>query len=344
MNSTIAVTNPVIGLPKRKAAPTLLLLLAAAASFFACAGALADNGALQKLARLEGSWTADRVEFTGADGSIVRTSSAVAHNAFELGGNVMVHEGRLNDPFIETRSWYFVGPDDGGLRMASVSSSGRYDEFAGGWQGDTLVMLSIPERSTGDRLFRMTHSDVTGDSFVEVLEMSTDGGKTWRTTSRQAMHRLQPSEVLAAMQPYIGRWRSDEKTSRDGQPFYFRYDLDWLDTDRTIARMLIRQIDAAGNDSVIFEGYKGAAADGQVYYHAASPSGRSARGVVIADGDRLVTLYEGWTADGDVVDIRDVFETATDDAFTSRTYLKQPGDVEWRVIGVDHWTRIENDR
>lgn len=146
-------------------------------------------------------------------------------------------------------------------------------------------------------------------------------------------------QVLEALEGYMGHWRSDEKTDRNGNALHFEYTLEWLDGDHTIAAMLIERIASDGTRTVIFEGFKGREPSGEsVYYFAASPSGRGARGTVALDGNLLVTRYEGWSADGAVVEIRDEFHPLEDDEFVSKTWLRASPKEEWRQVGEDRWS------
>lgn len=149
-----------------------------------------------------------------------------------------------------------------------------------------------------------------------------------------------PAPVLRAMDAFVGHWRSDRKTGPDGATFHFEYDLGWLDPGHTIAKVLITRVMSDGVTEVVFEGVKGREPDGRgVYYWAASPTGRGARGTVHLEGERFVTVYDGWTADGSVVRIQDVFTPVRSNAFVSRTYLRTSADAEWRRVAEDHWER-----
>lgn len=303
--------------------------------------------AMERLGPLEGSWRTERVEFLTAEGEVRRVSGASAQNEMEMGGLVMEHRGRLHEPVIETMGWYFWDPVDERLHMGSVASGGRYDEFVGGWEGDRLVMVSLPNPAYEGRVFRMTHSEITADSYLETLAFSEDGGQTWQRSHRQRMHRVDgdgeaptaAGPVLERLDAYTGHWESDQKEGRQGEHFHFVYDMAWMDEGETIARLVITRVGPDGR-TVIFEGYKGREPSGEgVYYAGASPSGRGARGRVVLEGADLVTIYDGWTADGSVVEIRDVFSPVEEGVFVSRTFLRPSPDAEWRQIGEDHWTR-----
>jgi len=153
--------------------------------------------------------------------------------------------------------------------------------------------------------------------------------------------RPSATEVLTAMSAYMGHWRSEDKVDAQDDVFHFELDLGWMDDGRTIAKLHIIRVASDGSTSTVFEGYKGREPDGSgVYYHAASPSGRGSRGEVVVEGQNLVTVYEGWTADGSRVWIRDVFEPPRGGSFDSRTFLRSGPNTDWRQIGADEWTRV----
>lgn len=148
--------------------------------------------------------------------------------------------------------------------------------------------------------------------------------------------------VLEAMDAYTGHWSSEQKTNRQGAAFHFEYDLEWVDEGETVASVLITRVMRDGSTNVVFEGVKGREPDGSgVYYWAVGPSGRASRGEVFLEGDRLITLYDGWTADGSVVQIRDVFMPVEGGSFVSHTYLRHSPEAEWRRIGEDEWARSD---
>lgn len=301
---------------------------------------------MERLEALAGSWRAERVEFLDAEGRLRRVSSAEAHNELALDGHVLIHRGRLAEPAIETRSWYFWNPEIERVQMGSVATGGRYDEFVGGWEGDRLVMVTVPSSVVGGRRFRMIVGEIREDSYHETLEISEDGGETWRVSHRQVMRRMGAGkhgagEILDALAAYTGRWRAEERTDRRGDPFHFEFEMEWLDPARTIARVHITRVGSGGEASTVFEGFKGREPDGSgVYYHAASPSGRGSRGEVVLEGEDLVTVYDGWTADGETVRIRDVFRPVDEGSFRSRTLLRDSSNAEWREIGAERWTRV----
>lgn len=147
--------------------------------------------------------------------------------------------------------------------------------------------------------------------------------------------------VLAALGDYVGRWRSEEKTARDGRTYRFGYQVRWYDQAHTIVQIRVDQLWPDGSSDLLWDGFKGRAGDGvEVYYWGASPSGRSARGRLYLEGDRLITAYDAWSVDGSAVRVRDVFTPVEDGRFIGRTWLRAEGETDWRQVGEDRWERV----
>lgn len=209
------------------------------------------------------------------------------------------------------------------LPLGSVALSVQTPDPALVARAKRVPMARLHDR-LGEVPFEQWLSDLTG--------VSTASGA-------QAPDPPGAAEILERLQAYTGHWESDEKQGPEGNRFHFEYDLRWMDEARTIARIVIEQVRSDGR-TVIFEGYKGRDPSGErVYYVGASPSGRGARGDVVLEGDDLVTIYDGWTADGSVAEIRDVFTPVDGGTFISRTFLRAAPEKEWRQIGEDRWTR-----
>lgn len=333
----------------RPALSTLVLVLALLGSPSSSLGRDVEvPEPLRRLERLLGSWETDRVELLDENGEVIRVSAAEARNRRHLDGLVIAHAGRLLDPEIEVRGWYYWDRDDERLHLATVSSGGRHDEFVGGWEGDRLVLVTEPRPADEGRLFKLIYGQITEDSFVESLEISDDGGGSWRVSSRQTMYRAETRApagrppALERLGDYVGHWRAEDRVDPQGDPFHFELEQRWLDPQRTILAVTISRISAEGS-TLIFQGYKGMEPTGDgVYYFAASPSGRAARGEVVVDGEDLVFVYDGWEAFGQVVEIRDVFTPLTEEgrAFLSRTFLRPDPGSEWRQVGEEHWRRM----
>lgn len=146
---------------------------------------------------------------------------------------------------------------------------------------------------------------------------------------------------LDGLDPYVGTWLSDRRTTPDGIGFRFGYDLQWYDPARTMVEMLITQhFEDGREDVVLWKGYKGwDPKEEMAYYHAFSPQGRAATGRVYVEDGGLVTEYRGWGPRGPGPEIRDVFHPVEGDTFLAVTYMMRDG--AWTEVSRDEWTRVE---
>lgn len=146
-----------------------------------------------------------------------------------------------------------------------------------------------------------------------------------------------------ALGPYMGHWRSEEKTTQDGRRTYrFEYELAYFDTAKTIAKMTILQVYANGEQNLLWTGFKGwDPIEQETYYYAFSPLGRVSSGRFAMAGELFMTFYDAFDSRGQAVEIRDVFEPVKGGEFDNVSFLRLAGEQEWRVIARDTWQRIE---
>jgi len=151
-------------------------------------------------------------------------------------------------------------------------------------------------------------------------------------------------EDFLALEPYLGRWASEEKTSSDGnRKFRFLYELAYFDKAETIVELKIFQSPQGGPEALLWHGYKGwDPVAAETYYYGFSPLGRVSRGTVaVVDGD-LVTAYSGFDSTGQAVEVVDVFGPVDDDSFENTSFLRAGPEADWHVIARDVWQRSED--
>lgn len=304
-----------------------------------------DVPAFQMLDFWVGEWTVHAGDQQVGTNRIVKVLDGCAVEEHWTGGSG--GRGRSLFYFVPgLQEWRQVWVTDRATAPGAVKEKRLVESFEGAgvrFQGE------IPLPEGGSYLDRTTLTPLPEGRVRQLIEISPDGGESWRTTfdaeyrPRTGARGPGPSPasgILERMNGYTGHWISDEKEGPGGAPFHFEYEMEWMDEGHTIARLVITQVRPDGR-TVIFEGYKGREPSGDgVYYVGASPSGRGARGSVVLEGDDFVTAYEGWTADGSPVEIRDVFEPVEGGGFVSRTFLRPSPDDEWRQIAEDRWTRV----
>jgi uncharacterized protein (TIGR02246 family) len=94
----------------------------------------------------------------------------------------------------ESLNWY--EPRSRKWRQVFVYDNGEIDDYTGEWKEGTLVFLT-PRIDTGRKSTqqRMTFFPLARDSLSQVIEASSDSGRTWKATFRSTYHRLAPDSI-----------------------------------------------------------------------------------------------------------------------------------------------------
>ncbi|MEE9433292.1 MAG: hypothetical protein V3V15_03540 [Sphingorhabdus sp.] len=87
---------------------------------------------------------------------------------------------------------FFHRPAKKEVEMAAVGPDGHLWRMIGPENSETRTTpdTQMPDGST--MMLRFTRSNVKADSFRSTMEMSNDGGKTWRVANRQQFTRIIP--------------------------------------------------------------------------------------------------------------------------------------------------------
>ncbi|WP_421764723.1 hypothetical protein [Ekhidna sp.] len=140
----------------------------------------------------------------------------------------------------------------------------------------------------------------------------------------------------------IGKWQDDEvQEANDGRTYQFNYELKWFDRKNTIIKMHITGVYSDGEVRTFWEGFKyWNIVEEKFLYNGFSPDGRIASGYLKLDNKIITTHYSSNSPNGKI-QIKDVANKIDNDHFTTITYLKMPGETEWKVVNEDNWTRID---
>lgn len=84
---------------------------------------------------------------------------------------------------------FYVREADRAIEMVSVGADGRLWVMTGPLGGDVRTSGPFPTGDGGEGRLRFTRSEVTPDRFVSRMEVSVDGGATWRPGNRQVFRR-----------------------------------------------------------------------------------------------------------------------------------------------------------
>jgi hypothetical protein len=135
-----------------------------------------------------GEWDA-RTEFLGRDGQVVRTTKARDSAKYIIAGRVIELTTENLEQGSISKAWMFYNAAKDRYYLTSVDAKGDLWILSGGLDEYVLTSEPRPHPRGGTTMIRFTHSNIEQDSFEAVMEMSRDGGQTWRKRSRQHLTR-----------------------------------------------------------------------------------------------------------------------------------------------------------
>jgi GNAT superfamily N-acetyltransferase len=152
--------------------------------------------------RFVGSWRVAATWF-GRDGT-TRTANGEWHFAWILGGrgmqDVLFAEGASPDRFGTTLRCYDAALDAWHITWM-CPASGEFNSLVGRRVGDRIVQEG-PGQKQGHRI-RWSFTEMAGDSFVWLGEVSADGGATWFLEQEMRATRFVSEAVAALVDPRL---------------------------------------------------------------------------------------------------------------------------------------------
>ena len=156
------------------------------------------NGELPEEARkrLEhaiGKWEVT-TKFYNADGEVIRENKGIDTNRYVIPGRLIEHNIANSEGVTTARGQMFYNVREEKFCVTSVDANGDLWILTGGL--DTFVLTSRPrEQPNGTvMMVRFTHENIEEDSFEAQMEISRDGGETWRKGYRQFIKRLEEGD------------------------------------------------------------------------------------------------------------------------------------------------------
>lgn len=155
-------------------------------------------------------------------------------------------------------------------------------------------------------------------------------------------------EDMRVLDPYVGRFRSEDKVFDDSDTrYFFVIDYSWYDRNRTILRYsLERHIPSMDRVDGIGDGfYYYDRAKQRIGVFGVFPDGRQGAGSMgeFDPGDHSRAVWvDAFGPDGRPVEVHDAFELVDEDNWRNVTHIKVDGG-EWQEIGRDNYTRLPGE-
>lgn len=147
--------------------------------------------ARQRLDYAIGEWDIVSRSYS-AKGEIVREIKGKDTNRYVIDGRVVENTNEFPALGNVSKAWMFYNFQEEKFYLTSVDKNGALWVLSGGL--DKYVLTSKPRKQPdgSELIIRFTHENIEPDSFEAQMQMSKDGGKTWRNGYRQFLRRVKP--------------------------------------------------------------------------------------------------------------------------------------------------------
>jgi len=158
---------------------------------FAAAAETAPIGfdsAVQQLRTAVGLWDVETTQY-GDDGAVARVACGTYRFDWVVPDRVLA--GRMEIPDLKQASGilFYVNERRSTIEMASVGADGHLWVMTGPAGGDTRTTPPTPLADGSTMQLRFTRFNVTANRFESRMEVSTDGGASWKPGNHQVFER-----------------------------------------------------------------------------------------------------------------------------------------------------------
>lgn len=175
----------------------------------------------------------------------------------------------------------------------------------------------------------------------------------WLATPASAQNidgppQMATAEDMALFQPYIGRFRSEDRIFDDSEiRYHFEVDYAWYDRLRSIVRYELAMVipEQERRREVGSGFYYLDRVNNRIGVFGAFPDGRVGSGTMGAF-DRATSARTVWVngvgPDGSITQVHDHFEVIDEDSWRNVTHIRQ-GEGEWQQISSGVYSRVADD-
>ncbi len=137
-----------------------------------------------------GRWEAT-TDFLKDDGTVARTVSAIYEFSWVVPDRVAIGKNRIEELGQASGILFYVNEAERKIEMAAVGVDGKLWVMTGPLGGEVRVSqeYAMPDGGTGQ--LRFTRFNVAQDSFESRMEVTSDGGATWKPGNRQRFKRME---------------------------------------------------------------------------------------------------------------------------------------------------------
>jgi hypothetical protein len=171
---------------------------------------LGFDSAVQQLRSAVGLWDVETTQYAD-DGAVARVACGTYRFDWVVPDRVLAGRSDIPDWKQASGILFYVNERRSTIEMASVGEDGHLWVMSGPAGGETRTTPLTPLADGSTMQLRFTRFNVTTDRFESRMELSTDGGTSWKSGNHQVFRRAAPASTTSAgglkyrrrPQPYV---------------------------------------------------------------------------------------------------------------------------------------------
>jgi hypothetical protein len=146
------------------------------------------EGAVQQLRSAVGLWDVKTTQYAD-DGAVARVACGTYKFDWIVPDRVLAGRSDIPDWKQASGILFYVNERRATIEMASVGADGFLWVMTGPAGGETRTTQPVPTGDGGTMQLRFTRFNVAPDRFESRMEVSTDGGSSWKPGNHQVFSR-----------------------------------------------------------------------------------------------------------------------------------------------------------
>ncbi len=139
-----------------------------------------------------GHWAVE-TRFLNADGSVARSVTGTYEFSWVVPDRVVSGKSEIPELKQAAGILFYINEAKKEIEMVSVGADGVLWIMTGALGDEVRISQEYTKPDGGQARLRFTRFNITDDSFESRMEVTEDGGKTWKPGNHQTFRRKDPS-------------------------------------------------------------------------------------------------------------------------------------------------------
>ena len=156
-------------------------------------GPIGFDSAVEQLRSAVGAWEVKTTQY-GDDGNVARVACGTYRFEWIVPDRVLAGRSDIPDWKQASGLLFYVNERRSTIEMASVGADGNLWVMTGPAGGETRTTPAVPTSDGETMQLRFTRFNVSPNRFESRMEVSTDGGSSWKQGNHQVFERARTGD------------------------------------------------------------------------------------------------------------------------------------------------------